>query len=191
MLPFFLAATMIASTQTGRPPECNIRNIDACEHVHHILWERDFEQALARFFGSVKGRLIRIDSPLLYKQLFDAFTSVNISHRPLKLPDGNRFLEGCLAHFCTQQAAVVMTPKGEILAVALYSHQSSRGLGVDPPNIGLMRDLDIFIARRGIHNRPWLRAIANWAADSKVKDTGLRRLRVHVLSDLQGKRLPP
>lgn len=181
MLAYVLAAAAIASTQTGRPPACNIGNVDACESVNFVLWERDFEQALARFFGNVKGELIQIESPLLYKQLFEAFTAVNISHKPRKLPDGSRFLEGCLAHFCTQEAAVIMTPNGKILAVALYSHQG---------NGDLTRDLDIFIARRGIHNRPWLRAIANWAADSPVHQTGLRRLRVHVLSELQGKRLP-
>lgn len=182
MLPYFLAAAMIASSHTGRPAACNIRNVDACEIVYDILWRPEFEQALARFFGDVKGDLIEIESPLLYKQLSEAFTAVNITHKPLRLPDGSRFLEGCLAHFCTQQAAVVMTPNGKILAVALHSHQDDEDL---------TRDLDIFIAGRGVHNRPWLKAITKWAADSPVRDSGLRRLRVHVLSELQGKRLPP
>jgi hypothetical protein len=181
MLTLFLALALTAPGKAEKPHACVIQNIAACDNFYDSTWHSIMKRSLRRFFGRAKGKLVRIDSPLLSDQMFAAFTSVDVAGRPRRLRDGTYFVDGCLAHFCTQEAAAIMSRDGRLLALAFHSHQAG----------DLTRDLDIFIARRGEHNRPWIRELARWAVVSRVHSRGMRRLRFHVLNEIGDGHLPP
>ncbi len=77
-------------------------------------------------FGAMRGSYITPRS-LVSEQFVEALQDVTDETR---LPDGNYLIAGCRPHSCIEEAAVILTPAGGIIAMGLinfHCHVSTAG----------------------------------------------------------------
>ena len=103
-----------SSASTSTAP-CGLSNLSACRTTNNLVWDADFEQALGLFLGDRQAAYFYERGPVR-----DQAMAVlgGPPDTPVSVENLYRFT-ACRAHSCSEKGAVVLTPGGQIMAVAI------------------------------------------------------------------------
>lgn len=96
--------------------DCGLSNLGACRTTNNLVWDTGFKQALGRFLGDRQASYLYNRSPL-------SDQAMAVLGGPPDTPvfGGNLYrFTACRAGSCTEKGAVVLTPSGQIMAVAIF-----------------------------------------------------------------------
>ena len=112
-----------------------------------------------RVFGHMRGSYI-LPNELIVDQTFEGLGQPDRSER---LRDGNYRVSGCRQHSCDEKAAVIASPKGEVLAVGLISPPAGCAFSRRAPDDCIRKTrLTIFV--KAANDRPvLLKPLYDWA----------------------------
>ena len=105
---------MESDAQTPAAP-CGLSNPGACRTTNNLFFDPAFEQALGRFLGDHQAAYLFERGPVRDQ-------AIAVLGGP---PDAPVLVEGlyrftaCRPHSCSEKGAVVLTPGGQIMAVAI------------------------------------------------------------------------
>ncbi len=177
-----LAFAAILGAQNA--PRCSLRRIDACESANDLSSAAGFAQALRGFTGGAATDLLGEREPLA-NALLDLI--IGPPDDPVRLGNGDLLLTGCQVHQCYRGGAVVVSPAGSIVAVAMlaprwsvmregkptaFTDADGLLLSDGRPKPAAHWTLDIYVRRASPDAPAWNGRIAAWAkqqfADSNL-----------------------
>ena len=122
-------------------PKCALNALENCLAAEYLADAPSFRTALRAFFGKARGSYLGENLTLYDQGMYVLYSS---GDAPEQLGDGYRLFTGCKAHECQEKGAVVLSPKGKIVAFGILSFHCHRA----PPDQAGCEDgetLDIFV----------------------------------------------
>jgi hypothetical protein len=158
-----LATALLALAAAPHRPvyvnHCRLNRLSACRNTSELVVRPEFERAIRAF-----ARDARVSIPPRYKEPLWAELLISIQGppgQPVRLPDGSYAFAACVPHACMDTGAVVVSPKGKILAAAMFTGDSMSGAQDAPHRLSL----DIFVRDPDLH-QPWRSVIEQFGRDS-------------------------
>jgi hypothetical protein len=138
--------------------DCGLSNLSACRTTNNLVWDAGFEQALGRFLGD------RQASYLYLGPLRDQAMAVLGGPPDTPVFGGNLYrFTACRAHSCMEKGAVVLTPSGQIMAVAILHTACAASPG--PTRCAEKRRLAVYL-HHGADRHLIVGDLSRWAEDA-------------------------
>jgi hypothetical protein len=158
-----LAVGLLALAAAPHQPvyvnHCRLDRLWGCRNTNELVVKPEFEHAISAFAGDARV----IISPG-YKEPLWAELIISIHGppgQPVRLPDGSYFFAACVPHACMDTGAVVLSPKGQILAAAMFTGDTTSDAQGAPHRLSL----DIFVRNPDLH-QSWRSIIEQFGRDS-------------------------
>ncbi|MBA3667911.1 MAG: hypothetical protein H0W65_09335 [Sphingomonas sp.] len=123
-----------------------------------LVADRGFQRAMKAYAGKARTNFRGEDAK---EPLWDEMKEVLYGppDPPAILSDGSYLFTACMAHYCIDKGAVVISPKGEIIAAAMFT-----GKPVDAEQMfsPYTLQLNIFVKNERAH-WPWRKRLDDWA----------------------------
>lgn len=168
MLSIFLAAIMASGPQASAG-RCGPTSLPACTTTNDLIWNDEFKRKLKRFLGARKASYLYRNGSL-YEQAKEVLNGP--PDEPTRLSDKSWIFTACRSHSCPEKGAVVLSSKGDIIAVGILHFSCGAPTGpedscADVPRLAL-------IMARGVPSRSSAAgvAITRWAHSSDPKLVG-------------------
>lgn len=144
--------------------ECRLKQLTECKTTSYLVMNAGFQSAVKSFAGSVPTKFVRGVKTPLWEEIIEVLHGP--PDPPIRFSDGSYLFTACQAHYCPNKGAVILSPRGEIVAAAMFTSE-----GADPwnPDLPSRLALDIFVSTspaRILRERPmdeWIaQSEANW-----------------------------
>lgn len=157
-----LAAALLALAAPPQPAyvnHCGLERLSACRNTNELVVRPEFQKAMREFAGGARSSFIAPGSrgPLA-GELMEAIHGA--PQPPVRLRDGSYFFQACVPHYCLDTGAVIVSPKGKILAAAMFTGNPTSDAHGAPYRLSL----DVFVRDPKL-DQPWRSAIAQFGRE--------------------------
>lgn len=141
MIGLFAVLLLAVTPALAAPNPCTLRALQACANTNQLVDDPQFEAALTRFLGEVRGDYFQPNAPLA-DQVREALHGPPDDRKGLAT--GDWLFTACRARSCPEKGAVVVTQTGRILAAGLLNFHC-RATPQGQTQCDKARRLDIFV----------------------------------------------
>src|SRR3954451_21130346 len=105
---------MLASSTATEPSQCSIKHPEHCRNTNQLVWSAGFDRALRAFSGRARTEHLYNGSPI-DREMIEVLGGP--PNKPVRW-NGRFLFSACRAHSCGEKGAVLLTPAGQIEALA-------------------------------------------------------------------------
>lgn len=159
MFAALISSLLVASATIAATPRCSVKHPDRCRNTNQLVWSPGFDRAVRAFAGQSRTEHL-YDGSLLNREMVEVLGGP--PHDPVKW-NGRYIFSACRAHSCDEKGAVVLTPTGQIEALAMIWYPCagkwrSQSSCADRPRLTILA--------RQPNNMPLMKRLEKWAREA-------------------------